>query len=91
MTFEKNSAREREKQSSHRSKKERAEEARKKELIKRIEADICFNEAEELQLSEQLSNPEVASDYVKVREITEQLRLIKNKLDVLYKEYENVL
>ncbi len=77
--------------SAYRSKKERAEEARKKELIKRIEADICFNEAEELRLSEQLSNPEVASDYVKVREITEQLRLIKNNLDALYKEYENVL
>ncbi|MBD5632685.1 MAG: ATP-binding cassette domain-containing protein [Clostridia bacterium] len=76
---------------SYRSKKERAEEAKRKERIKQIEADICRNEAEEARLNDELADPANAADYKKVQQITTELQQIKITLDGLYKEYEEVL
>ncbi len=76
---------------SYRSKKERAEEARKKERIKRIEADICAIEDEENQINSQLADPAVTADYKKVEALLNRLNTIKIQLDALYNEYDNMI
>lgn len=76
---------------SYRSKKERAEEAKKKERIKKLEADICAAEDEESKINLQLADPAVAADYKKVEELLSRLDTIKIQLDALYNEYENMI
>ena len=83
--------RETDRQNAYRSKKERAAEARKKERIKQIEADICAVEEQERAVNEQLSDPEICADYRKIGELTDKLQNLKNRLDELYKEYETML
>ena len=79
------------KNASFRSAKERAAEARKKERIKQIEADICAVEREEELINTKLSDPVVAADYKKVGQLLQNLEELKMRLDALYKEYEEVL
>ena len=79
------------KNASYRSAKERAQETRKKERIKQIEADICAVEREEEQINTLLSDPEVSADYKKVQSLLQNLEELKIRLDALYKEYEEVL
>ena len=79
------------KNESYRSAKERAAEARKKERIKQIEADICAVEREEEQINSALANPEISADYKKVQSLLQNLEELKIRLDTLYKEYEEVL
>ncbi len=79
------------KNESYRSAKERAAEARKRERIKQIEADICAVEREEEQINLMLSDPSVTADYKKVQLLSENLEELKIRLDALYKEYEKVL
>lgn len=83
--------RENDRQNAYRTKKERAAEARKKERIKQIEADICAVEEQESAINIQLSDPEICADYKKVCELTAKLQNLKNRLDELYKEYETML
>ncbi len=82
---------EEEKRTGYRSKKERADEARKRERIKKIETDISDLENEENKLNESLSDTSVTADYKAVMDITERLRLIRTKLDELYEEYESLI
>ena len=84
-------AREQEKQNSYRSKKDRAEEARRKTAIKNIENRICELEEEENLLNLNLADPEIAADYKKVAEISKEIEAIKLQLDALYKDYEAML
>ena len=79
------------KSEGYRSAKERAAEARKKERIKQIEAEICAVEREEEQINTSLSDPAVAADYKKVQELLQNLEGLKIRLDALYKEYEQVI
>lgn len=79
------------KSESYRSSKERAAEARKKERIKQIETEICVYEGEEEEINSLLADPAVASDYKKVQELLGRLEELKNLLDVLYKEYEEMI
>lgn len=79
------------KESSYRSKTERAAQAQRKEKIKRIEADICALEQEEEEINKQLTDPEVLSDYKRVAALSARLEAIKLQLDELYTEYESVL
>lgn len=76
---------------AYRSKKERADEERRKELIKRTEKSICRLEEEEIELNRMLADGSIASDYKKVKEISERLDSIKLQLDGLYNEYENMI
>lgn len=76
---------------SYRSAKERSAEARKKERIKRIEADIYAVEREEEQINLSLADPEVTAGYKKVQALLKNLEELKIRLDALYKEYEEVL
>lgn len=83
--------RERERNASYRSKKERAEDARKKEAIKRAEEGISKLEGEEEELNALLSDPLIAADYKRVVELMERLAAIKLQLDALYDEYGKML
>lgn len=76
---------------AYRSKKERAEEERKKELLKRTERRIGELEEEETKLNAMLSDTEIASDYKKINEILANIDGIKLQLDNLYREYESLL
>jgi ATP-binding cassette subfamily F protein 3 len=79
------------KQTSFRSRQERAEEAKRKERIKKVEAAILQIEEEENQINAQLSNPAITADYTKVNALCKQLEELKEKLDGLYAEYETLL
>lgn len=81
----------REAKSGYRSKKERAEEAAKKERIKRIEADICAAEAEENQINEDMLKPDAVADYKKLNGLSARLEEVKARLEKLYKEYETLI
>lgn len=82
---------ERERSGGYRSKKERAEEERQKQLIKKLEADISALESEEEQINNSLADPEVAADYMRVNRLLKNLEGIKLQLEELYKKYGEVL
>lgn len=75
----------------YRSKKERAEEARKKEKIKTIEAEISALEGEEAQINSKLADPAVLADYKKVISLTDRLSQLKIELEALYSEYADMI
>ena len=75
----------------HRSGKERAEEERKKQRIKKLEADIEECEKAETEINNMLADPEIAADYIKVNELLKKLETIKLQLDKFYKEYGDML
>lgn len=74
-----------------RSKKERAEEARRRDRAKKIEAEICALESEEESVNISLADPSIASNYEKVKTLLSRAEEIKTLLDALYKEYETVI
>lgn len=75
----------------HRSGKERAEEERKKQQIKKLETQISECENAEQTINDMLANPEIAADYIKVNELLKKLEVIKFQLDKFYKEYGDML
>lgn len=75
----------------YRSKKERAEETRRKERMKAIEAEISRLEGREAELNVRLADPTVASDYAKLSAVLKELEEIKNQIESLYGEYEAYL
>ena len=75
----------------HRSGKERAEEERKKQRLKKLEADIAECEREEQEINAMLANPEIAADYLKVNELLKKLEGIKLQLDMFYNEYGDMI
>ncbi len=79
------------KESSYRSKKERAETERRKLLAKKIEDEISALESEEEEINSDLASPEISADYKKVSELLKRLEGIKLQLDALYKQYESVI
>lgn len=80
-----------EKNSSYRSKKERAAEAALKAEVKGLEAQIAEREARECELGDQLADPAVTCDYIKLTRVTEELRKIKEELDTLYSRYGELI
>ena len=75
----------------YRSKKERGEEQRRKQLIKNIESQISEYEKREEEINNLLADPTTASDYIKVSELLKELETIKLQVDKLYIEYEKVI
>lgn len=82
---------EREREASYRSKKDRAEEARKKGEIKRIEGEIAAAEAREGELSAKLSDPSVTGDYKKLNEVLGEIQSLRTRIEQLYAEYGELL
>lgn len=81
----------RERSGGYRSRKERAEEEKQKQLIKKLEAEISALESEEAEINEKLSDPEISADYVRVNELLQKLESIKTQTELLYKRYEEVI
>lgn len=75
----------------HRSKEARAEEARKRTRIRKIEEEITALERENDEINGELSLPSVATDFTLLTAKCNRLEEIKNKLDKLYEEYETLL
>ena len=81
-----------EKKNAHyRSKEERAADAKRRTRISNIEKEITALEEEEACLNEELALPEVTSNFTLLNEKCNRLEEIKNRLDALYEEYENIL
>lgn len=81
----------RERSGGYRSRKERAEEEKQKQLIKKLEAEISALESEEAEINEKLSDSEISADYVRVNELLQKLESIKTQTELLYKRYEEVI
>ncbi len=80
---------EKKKVEGYRTKEERAKEAQKKTRIREIETRLETLEKEEETLNETLAA--CAFDYVKVREISEKIELLRAESDALYAEYEKLI
>jgi len=79
------------KQASYRSKQERAEEARRKQRVKEIEAQISLIEEREAQINSLLATPEILADYTKVNGLSSEIENLSAQLEALYGEYEKLL
>lgn len=79
------------KESYYRTKEERAEQARKRTRIKKIEDEIDTLESEETELNASLADPAVTGNFSLLTEKCNRLETIKTRLDELYAEYETLL
>lgn len=79
------------KEGSYRSKKDRAEEEKQKQVLKNIEKEIekCEKKQEEINLL--LAEPHILADYIKVNELLKDLEIVQSRCDMLYKEYEKMI
>ena len=80
-----------EKTGFYRNKEERAAEAKRRTRVKKIEDEISALEQEESQINEELSTPQVTGNFTLLTEKCNRLEEIKNKLELLYTEYETLL
>jgi len=72
-------------------KKNAAEERKRKNRIEKLEAEIATTEGSITNLERELTLPEVASDYVKCAEVSQQIDELNEKLLILYEEWENLI
>ena len=79
------------KQTSYRSKEERAQDAQRQTRIKKIEKEISALEEEEAQINLALSTPEITGNFALLTEKCNRLEEIKTLVDRLYAEYETLL
>ncbi len=79
------------KETSYRSKEERAADAQRRARVKKIEEEIAALETEEAEINASLSDPTVTSNFSLLTEKCNRLETIKNTLDTLYAEYETYL
>ena len=77
--------------SYYRSKEERAQEAKRRTRVKKIEEKISALEAEDERINDELSTPEVTANFALLTEKCNRLEEIKTLLDALYAEYETLI
>ena len=77
--------------SYYRSKEERAQEAKRRTRVKKIEEEISALEAEDERINDELSTPEVTANFALLTEKCNRLEEIKTLLDALYAEYETLI
>jgi len=75
----------------HRSKEDRAADAKRRARIKKIEEEISALETEDNELNQSLSDPKVTSNFALLTETCNRLDEIKTLLDNLYNEYETLI
>ncbi|MBQ8284022.1 MAG: ABC-F family ATP-binding cassette domain-containing protein [Clostridia bacterium] len=75
----------------HRSKEDRAADAKRRARIKKIEEEISALETEDNELNQSLSDPKVTSNFTLLTEKCNRLDEIKTLLDNLYNEYETLI
>ena len=84
-------AAEKPKQNDYKLRKERESERRKLAgRISRCEQEITAADAEAAALNMQLEQPEIAADYAKVLELTQQLAALHEKQEALYAQWEQM-
>lgn len=71
-------------------KKIQAEERKRKNRIEKLEKEIAQTEEMIAQLENELTLPEIVSDYVKCAEISEKLDELNENLLLFYEEWENL-
>ena len=71
-------------------KEQQALERKRNSRISKIEKEIEEKEADLEELQRLLELPETSADYEKLLELTEKFDLLKNKLDDLYLEWEEI-
>ena len=71
-------------------KAEQAEARKKQARLSRIESEIAQKEEETEALAALFSDPEVASDFARVAEISAQLEALKTAVDALYEEWDSL-
>lgn len=79
------------KNSVYLSKEERTKKAQKRVRIGQIETEITALEEEEARIGEEISSPQVSSNFSLLNEKCKRLEEVKNKLDELYAEYETLI
>nr|MBR6777875.1 ABC-F family ATP-binding cassette domain-containing protein [Clostridia bacterium] len=79
------------KDSTYRSKEERAAEAKRRTRIKKIEEEISALEEESERINVELADPAVTANFSLLTEKCNRLEEIKQLLDELYAEYETLI
>ena len=79
------------KETYYRTKEERAQDAKRRTRIKKIEDEIAALEKEDERLNAELATPEVTANFALLTEKCNRLEEIKRKLDELYTEYEALI
>lgn len=80
-----------EKQSEYKNKKEAdAQRRRDRVRLKKLEDEISSSEEKLSLLNQQMSDPDIAADYEKVMEITDESACIERLLESLYNEWEEL-
>ena len=79
------------KESYYRTKEERANDARRRTRIKKIEEEISALEAEEAEINQALADPAVTGNFPLLTEKCNRLEAIRKRLDELYDEYETLI
>ena len=80
-----------EKQSEYKKKKESDALRRKaKARIGKLEKEIAQTEEKLSELNEQLSTPEISSDYEKLMQMTDEISQTEAALDIMYNEWEEL-
>ena len=77
-------------QSTYRNAKQRAEETNRARKLKELEVRITQLEKEVEELNQQMSSPEIASDFSKLSQVMEQLKLVNAELEQTLSEWENL-
>ncbi len=75
----------------HRSKEDRAADAKRRARIKKIEEEISALEIEDSEINQSLSDPKVTGNFSLLTEKCNRLEEIKTLLDNLYTEYETLI
>ncbi len=79
-----------EKTTYYRSKKDRAKEVKKQNLIKKTEAEIEELEEKIILLEEEIASPEISSDYELLTKKCSELEEVKNTLNEKYEFWEEI-
>ena len=80
-----------EQKSHYRSKEERAQDAKRKTRIKKIEDEISALEIESEEINGELADPSVTGNFALLTAKCNRLEEIKVLLDALYEEYETLI
>ncbi|MCD8205081.1 MAG: ABC-F family ATP-binding cassette domain-containing protein [Clostridia bacterium] len=76
---------------THRTARQRAEDAKKLDRMKAVERKIAELEKEDAEINQKFVNPQNAADYALMNSLTARLDTIRRELDALYEEYETYL
>ncbi len=74
----------------YRSKKDRAEETKRKNDLRKTEAEIEQIEGEIANLQEEMASPDMASDFAKLKEVCDRLEEKEAILNRLYEKWEEL-